>query len=339
MAIGMTVLQGGLLITVQDSGRWGYQGNGFPVSGCMDSQAMVHANALVNNPLGEAVLEMQYLGGSFRFEGETYFALTGADMEAELNGRRIANYRAVKVKKGDVLECHRAVNGRFGYLAVAGGFEVPKVLGSCSTNLKCRLGGWQGRALRTGDELPLRRETVWLLNEYRKEIRPVSYEKEVTLRMTAGPQEDMFTTKGLDDFYSSVYTLSEESDRMGYRLSGKAVESKNGVDILSDGIVLGSVQIPKNGMPMILLADRQTTGGYAKIATVVGADITKLVQCMPGDKIRFEKVSLKRAIQLFHREEKCQRAFCRAVGYCPDNRGTLDRYLQKRADRKTAAQQ
>ena len=159
------------------------------------------------------------------------------------------------------------------------------------------------------------------------------------MRMTAGPQEDMFTAKGLDDFYGSVYTLSEESDRMGYRLSGKAVESKNGVDILSDGIVLGSVQVPKNGMPMILLADRQTTGGYAKIATVVSADLTKLVQCMPGAKIRFEKVSLKKAVQLFRDEEKRQRAFCRAVGYCLDNRGTFDRYLQKRTERKTAARQ
>ena len=155
----LTVRKPGLLSTLQDEGRFGFQSSGFSVSGCMDSCAMQDANALVNNLPGEAVLEMQYLGGTFRFDCDTYFVLTGADMKPLLNGREIGNYRAVRVKAGDVLECGRAVNGRFGYLAVAGGFEVTKVLGSCSTNLKCRLGGWQGRALQSGDEIPLRRET------------------------------------------------------------------------------------------------------------------------------------------------------------------------------------
>ncbi|MGN1204071.1 MAG: biotin-dependent carboxyltransferase family protein [Lachnospiraceae bacterium] len=330
MAMKMTVLQGGMLTTLQDNGRWGYQGSGFPVSGCMDRQAFQKANALVNNLLGEAVLEMQYLGGSFRFPCETYFALTGADMMPMLNGKRIEGYRAIKVKKGDVLECGRAVNGRFSYLAVAGGFHVPKVLGSASTNLKCRLGGFQGRALKAGDEIPLRRETVWLLNEYRKETTPESYDREVCLRVTSGPQEEMFTEEGLSDFYHAVYTLTEESDRMGYRLNGTAVKSRKGVDILSDGIVEGSVQIPKNGMPMILLADRQTTGGYAKIATVVRADLPKLVQCMPGAKIRFEKVSVEQAVKLYRKAERERKNYCKKVGYCPDNTGFLERLLKQR---------
>lgn len=333
MAMNITVLQGGMLTTLQDNGRWGYQGSGFSVSGCMDRKAFDQANALVNNLPGEAVLEMQYIGGSFRFGCETYFTLTGADMKPSLNGKEITNYRAYKVKKGDVLTCGRAVNGRFAYLSIAGGFDVPEVLGSRSTNLKCRLGGWQGRALKTGDEIPLKRETVWLLNEYLKEVPPVVYGDDVCLRVTAGAEEDMFTQKGLTDFYQEVYTVTEESDRMGYRLEGTAVESKDGVDILSDGIVEGSIQIPKNGMPMILLADRQTTGGYAKIGTVVSADLPRLVQCMPGAKIHFRKVSVEEAVKLYKREKKVRKSFRRTVGYCPDNMGFSER-LRNHTGRK-----
>lgn len=321
----LTVISAGLLTTLQDSGRTEFQASGFSVSGCMDRQALFHANVLVNNPPEEAVLEMQYLGGSFRFEGDTYFALTGADMEPRLNGRRISNYCAVKVKKGDILTCHRAVNGRFAYLAVAGGFLVPKVLGSKSTNMKCQIGGFLGRALLAGDEIPMTLETPWLLNEYRKEADSVFYETELHIRVIAGPQERMFTKKGLEVFYREPYIITEESDRMGYRLKGTEIESKNGVDIISDGIVAGSIQVSSNGMPMILLADRQTTGGYAKIATVISVDIPKLVQSMPGTKIQFEKITLEEAVRLYRKSCREQVKFQRTTGYCEKNMGFWER--------------
>ncbi len=326
----MTVIAPGLITTVQDAGRFGHQASGFSVSGCMDAYALHDANALVNNDPGEAVLEMQYLGGSFRFEGETYFALTGAELNAQLNGAPVRRYCAVKVKRGDVLACGQAASGRFAYLAVAGGFDIEPVLGSRSTNLKCKIGGFQGRALKAGDELPLKRETGWLRNGYLKDMEAPVYETSVVLRATAGPQEEMFTAKGLADFYGTEYAVSEQSDRMGFRLSGTAVESANGVDVISDGIVEGSVQVPSNGMPMILLADRQTTGGYAKIATVIAADVPKLAQCMPGAKIRFEKVSVKEAARLYRKQRREQAKFRRKTGYCAGNMSAVERLLKRR---------
>lgn len=330
----MTVIAPGLLTTVQDEGRFGHQASGFSVSGCMDARAMHDANALVNNDPAEAVLEMQYLGGSFRFEGDTYFALTGAEMNAQLNGAPVKRYRAVKAKPGDVLECGSAVSGRFACLAVAGGFDIEPVLGSKSTNLKCKIGGFQGRALKAGDELPLRRETDWLWNGYLKDEPVPDYAQSIILRTTAGPQEDMFTAKGIAGFYGAEYAVSEQSDRMGFRLSGAAIESVRGVDIISDGIVEGSVQVPSNGMPMILLADRQTTGGYAKIATVISADIPKLVQCMPGAKVRFEKVSVQEAVRLYKKEQRTRAKFRRRTGWSADNKGLFERIFAKRPARE-----
>lgn len=323
----LTVVTPGLLTTLQDEGRYGYQASGFSVSGCMDKRAMREANALVNNRLGEAVLEMQVLGGSFRFEGETYFALTGADMQPLLSGRPVQRCRAYKAQKGDVLECRMAASGRFAYLAVAGGFDAAPVLGSRSTNLKCAIGGFSGRALKAGDEPPLRRETAWLWNGHLKEIDSTAYGGEICLRTTAGPQEDRFTEKGLADFYSQTYTVTDKSDRMGYRLDGVPIESKNGVDIISDAIVEGSVQVPSNGKPMILLADRQTPGGYTKIATVIAADIPLLVQCMPGARVRFQRVSLEEAVRLLRTQERSEKRLLRAVGYARDNQGPAARRL------------
>lgn len=331
--MNISVMAPGMLTTLQDGGRKGYQASGFSVSGCMDRESMQIANMLVNNPLDEAVLEMQYLGGKFCFEGETYVALAGADMEPELNGSRVANDCAIKVKAGDVLTCHRAVSGRFGYLAVAGGFDVPDVLGSKSTNLKCKIGGFEGRALQAGDTLLVKQETHWLLNEYLKETEPIVFEQSVQLHVIEGPQEEMFTEKGLQDFYSATYRVTDQSDRMGYRLDGIPVESKNGVDIISDGIVEGSVQVPPAGLPMILLADRQTTGGYAKIGTVVSVDIPKLVQCMPGAEIQFEKISVADAVELYRRQEKRIRKLCQMTGYCMENKGMIQRWKERRTDR------
>ena len=323
----ITVIQPGLMTTLQDEGRWGYQASGFPVSGCMDKRALHDANILVNNAPDEAVLEMQVLGGSFLFHGDTYFALTGADMQATLNGAPVRRYCACKASAGDKLELGAAVSGRFAYLSVAGGFRVEQVLGSKSTYVKCKIGGFSGRALKADDELPLNHETPWLWNGYLKEAPAPEILREITVRVTAGPQESMFTEKGLRDFYSQIYTVSDQSDRMGFRLNGAPVESKSGVDIISDAIVEGSIQVPSNGKPMILLADRQTTGGYAKIATVVSADIPKLVQCMPGATVRFEKATVEEAVRIYKEEKKSRRKFSKKTGYSENNLSPFSRLM------------
>ena len=316
--MGLKIMQPGVLTTVQDAGRFGHQAAGFSVSGPMDTDALYTANILVNNPPDFACLEMVFQGATVVFDRKTWFAVTGGDMEPKLNGSPVPMYRAVEVKAGDTLSCGVAKTGKYTYLAVAGGIDVPQVMGSRSTNLKCKIGGFQGRKLAFGDELPLAVTGDFLDNFYRKHLEAPAYTDSVELRVVPGPQDGMFTRQGLQDFTAEVYTLLPESDRMGSRLSGKAIESKAGVDIISDAIAFGSVQIPASGTPLILLADRQTTGGYAKIGTVISPDLPKLVQCRPGAAIRFRFVTVEEANKLYKQHQKALRKIARKTGFCPE---------------------
>ena len=298
----LTILSPGPLTTVQDSGRFGALGKGFSPGGAMDMDAMTVANLLVGNAPGVGVLEMTMLGITARFDCETVIALTGADMSARLNDRPIARYASVAVHPGDVLTMGAASRGMRAYLAVTGGFDLPLVMGSVSTNLKCALGGFQGRKLKIGDELPLNQSGAPFLP--RQVSPPEDYPDCISLRVLLGPQDDAFTQKGIDTFLGCEYTVTDKADRMGIRLSGEIIESKNGVDILSDGIAAGSVQIPASGTPIIMMADRQTTGGYAKIATVISADLSRAAQARPGTRIRFVRVTEAEAIRLRRDAEK-----------------------------------
>jgi biotin-dependent carboxylase-like uncharacterized protein len=241
------------------------------------------------------------IGGSYRFEEDTLIALTGADMHPVLNQESCPMYQPVPVKAGDILMLSLAVSGCRTYLAVRGGIDVPPVLGSRSTNLKCAMGGFEGRALKAGDILPVGKEVLRELSEEdikepkMEDILRPAYPSSFTVRVIAGVQEEAFTEKGIWTFYSSEYQMSEESDRMGCRLLGPAIESKSGTDIVSDGIVFGSIQVTPAGQPIVLMADRQTTGGYAKIATVCSFDLPKLAQCRPSDTIRFQKRTIEEA--------------------------------------------
>lgn len=298
----LTILSPGPLTTVQDSGRFGALGKGFSPGGAMDMDAMTVANLLVGNAPGVGVLEMTMLGITARFDCESAIALTGADMSTRLNDRPIARYASVAVHPGDVLTMGAASRGMRAYLAVTGGFDLPLVMGSVSTNLKCALGGFQGRKLKTGDELPLNQSGAPFLP--RQVSPPEDYPDCISLRVLLGPQDDAFTQKGIDTFLGCEYTVTDKADRMGIRLSGEIIESKNGVDILSDGIAAGSVQIPASGTPIIMMADRQTTGGYAKIATVISADLSRAAQVRPGTRIRFVRVTEAEAIRLRRDAEK-----------------------------------
>ncbi|MBQ9976285.1 MAG: biotin-dependent carboxyltransferase family protein [Clostridia bacterium] len=301
---GITVINAGSLSTVQDGGRYGYMSLGFSPSGAMDTYSMKLANLLVSNSLNEAVIEMTLLGMTLRFECNTVIALTGADMSPEINGKPIETYTSVEVNAGDLLTMKLAKSGLRSYLAVAGGFDIPEVMGSASTNLKCSLGGFEGRKLRAGDFIPLRHSIPLSLVGERRVDSENDYPSEYEVRVLLGPQASLFTEKGIEDFFSKEYTVSDKSDRMGVRLEGDPVESLDGVDIISDGMATGSVQITSAGTPIIMMSDRQTTGGYAKIATVITADLKLIAQARAGDKLRFVAVSEKKAVSLLKRENR-----------------------------------
>ncbi|MGN0978486.1 MAG: biotin-dependent carboxyltransferase family protein [Faecousia sp.] len=300
--MNMTILSPGPLSTVQDEGRFGAMGMGFSPGGAMDVYSMKLANLLAGNAPGLGVIEMTMVGLSARFDCGCVIAVTGADMGPRVNGIPIDMYRAVAVFPGDTLSMETARNGVRAYLAVSGGFDLPTVMGSVSTNLKCGLGGFQGRKLQKEDKLPLNQSLSLPVTRDRRLEPRNRYPDTITLRVLPGPQEDAFTGRGIAAFLGEAYTVTEQSDRMGIRLSGEKIENKNGVDILSDGIATGSVQIPASGMPIIMMADRQTTGGYAKIATVISADLKLAAQARPGTRIRFKKVSQQEAVRL-RREE------------------------------------
>ena len=300
----MKVITPGPLSTVQDGGRFGYMSTGFGSGGAMDLRAMRIANILVGNNENDGVIEMTMMGMTVTFDCDSVIALTGADMQPKLNGEEIPMYESVPVHPEDKLTLGAAQTGMRGYLAVAGGFDIEPVMGSFSTNMKVKLGGFQGRKLQAGDKLPLR-QSLTMADLGKNKCDPENdYPKETTVRVMFGPQDDYFTDKGINTFLTARYSVSGQSDRMGVRLEGEKIENKNGVDIISDGIAYGSVQIPASGTPIIMMADRQTTGGYAKIATVITADLYKIAQAKPGSFIRFQAVSEKEAVAALKADKK-----------------------------------
>lgn len=303
--MSIKVITPGMLSTIQDGGRKGYSALGFSASGVMDLQSYHIANALAGNYTDEAVIEMTVMGGSFKFIESNYIAVTGADMQPRLEGRAVPMYETLFVKAGETLSFSAAQSGMRTYIAFAGGIDVPVIMGSRSTNLKCKIGGLDGRPLKSGDIVPaLNADSEFHKHKIRK-AQPDNFDaKEITIRVVMGPQDDYFTQKGIDTFLNTPYSVANESDRMGCKMSGEKIEYKTSVDIISDGIVFGSVQVPRSGNPIVMLADRQTTGGYAKIATVISADLPLLVQAKPGTKVRFERTDRHTAEKIFISQQK-----------------------------------
>ena len=294
--MSITVLNPGLLTTVQDLGRMGYQQFGVSVSGVMDPRSASIANILVGNDEGEAVLECTMMGPHIRFDAPNIIAITGGDLGATLDGQRIDTYRAIPVNAGQTLRFTMLRTGCRAFVAFAGGLDIPVVMGSRSTNMKAKIGGYQGRKLQKDDVIGFRAPKTDLKNLGLRHTSPEFMPRaEYKLRIVLGPQDDAFTERGITTFLSSVYTLTPEFDRMGCRLDGELIEHVKSGDIISDGIAFGAVQVPSAGKPIIMLADRQTTGGYAKIANVISADFRILAQLKAGDKVHFEKVSIAAA--------------------------------------------
>jgi len=291
----------GPLTTVQDLGRPGHLRVGIPGSGPMDRWAFVVANRLVGNPDGAAALECTLIGPRLEFTDDRVVAVTGAPMDASLAGGAAPAWRSLAVRAGDVLRLGPARAGVRAYLAVSGGIETPPALGSRSTYVRGALGGVDGRSLKKGDRLPLGPPTPARPARLRADAVP-DYGGEPRIRAVLGPQDDRFTARGIEAFFTGPYEMLPQSDRMGARFRGPAIEHVRGHDIVSDGIPLGGVQVVGDGQPIVLLVDRQSTGGYTKIATVCSFDIGRLAQVKPGQRVRFARVSVGEAHAILRTE-------------------------------------
>jgi len=288
----LRVLVPGPLTTIQDGGRRGWLRFGVPGSGALDPCALAAANLLVGNAGDAGALELTLAGGTFAAEGALRIALCGADMDLTIDGAPAARDRSHTLAPGAVVSIGTARSGARAYLAAGGGFAVPPAFGSVATHLRSGIGGFGGRALRTGDVLPVT-GPVPSGPELRLAEAPPPLPPRV--RVVLGPQDDYFTPTALALLSESAFTITAQSDRMGYRLAGPALEHAKGFNIVSDGIAPGSIQVPGSGQPIILLADRQTTGGYPKIATAISADLPALGRMRPGDTVRFEPVTIEAA--------------------------------------------
>ena len=304
---GFKILKSGIFDTIQDLGRYSSQQYGMPISGAMDSYALRIGNRLLGNKENKAGIEISTPGLSLGVLNQTVIAITGANFNPTINNSPAPIWEALEVKKEDVISFNQTKSGCRSYLLVIGGIDVPIVLGSKSTYVRGKIGGLKGRPLRKSDiiNIGLPNQEIQKIVGRRVPAHNIPiYQKENEIRVILGPQDDYFTKNGLHTFLNYFYEITVNSDRMGYWLKGPKIESKKGSDIITDGIPLGSIQVPNDGMPIIMLADHQTTGGYAKIATVISVDIDKFAQMKPGNEIKFIKVNLEEAEQLFYKREK-----------------------------------
>lgn len=312
--MSITVLRAGLLTTLQDLGRNGYQKYGVIVGGAMDNYSLRIANILTGNEENAAALEMTLTGPSLQFEQDTVIAITGGNLSPTIAGSPVPMWRPVTIKKDSILDFGPCRSGCRAYMAVSGGFTIPKVLGSNSTYLRAGIGGYEGRALQGGDILPVGQPLIqpgtvtfparFSAPQWYAGKTPVSAAgKPVSVRVLRGGQFNQFSPASQQALFQDEFRVTPRSDRMGYRLSGPALTVSEPRDMISEAVSLGTIQVPPDGNPIVLLADRQTTGGYPKIAQVVLADIPRIAQSKPGTSLRFQEVSLDEAESLYLENE------------------------------------
>lgn len=305
--MSVTVIRPGLSSTFQDCGRHGHQHLGMPVGGAMDLRAHQLANLIAGNTGDPATLEITLLGPVLRFDAPACIAMAGADLSPTINDKPAPLGRPLILNAGDTLAFGARRSGVRCYLAWHGGIALPEVMGSQSTYLRGRLGGFQGRALQKGDVLPLTasiREKG--LDELAADLNRTSIylsaslapNPRARLRVMRGPQTHLFTDEALQALFNSEYQIANESDRMGYRLVGPELKVRENRQLLSEGATFGTIQVPSDGMPIVLMADRQSIGGYPKIGHVASVDLPQLAQCMPGEVLQFQEIELAQAQQL-----------------------------------------
>lgn len=311
--MSITVIKPGLQSSFQDLGRRGHQHLGVSVSGAMDARAHRLANLLAGNADDQATLELTLSGPTLQFNTATCIAICGAALTPTLNGNAIPNNRPLIVKPGDTLAFGERTTGLRAYLAVYGGFDIAPVMGSRSTFLRGNFGGLEGRALKKEDELHLIQsldgrdldalsDDIWKIKVYLPAILGLTMRNDI--RVMAGPHADLFTQASLKQFFGSDYRVSPQSERMGYRLEGPTLELNEPTQIVSEVTSFGTIQVPPDGKPIILMADRQTTGGYVKIGHVATVDLPLVAQTMPGESLRFQEITLAQAQQLDSQREE-----------------------------------
>jgi antagonist of KipI len=303
----LRVIRAGLFTTVQDAGRWGFQSQGVPVAGAMDPFAHRLANMLVGNPASAATLEITLAGPELLFEDERLIAIAGGEFDLAVDGSTVLEETAFLVRSGSVLRFGERRRGARAYLAVGGGIDVPMVLGSRSTHAPSRMGGVHGRALAAGDVVPLGPPGRAARGHSRRLGQAAGARRRgaaMPLRVLPGPQQNRFVSTALDALQSAPYRVLADSDRMGFRLAGPALRHLADADIISEPAPLGAVQVPASGQPILLMADRQTAGGYAKLATVISADISAAAQLAPGEELSFAVCTEAEAVAALIAQER-----------------------------------
>ncbi|MGE7884826.1 biotin-dependent carboxyltransferase family protein [Bacillus sp. NPDC094077] len=312
------VLHAGMFTTVQDLGRYHYQKYGVPVGGAMDQSALRMINMLVGNEENEAGLEVTIMGPKLLIKKTTLLAIGGADMEPLLNGERIPLWRPILAEEGSMLCFGKAKSGCRAYVTFAGGIHIDRTMGSKSTYIRASIGGIEGRMLKKGDYFQVgtrsemashfiqnlqeeeRIKTKWAI---RNSALP-KYKKHSKLRVITDFEYDQFTERSKELFFMKEYKVSNYADRMGYRIDGEVLNRIEEKEILSSPVTFGTIQVPNGGQPIILMADRQTTGGYPRIGNVISVDLPLLAQLKPGDYVTFEKITIEEAEQLYIEQEE-----------------------------------
>ena len=300
------IIQPGTFTTVQDLRRVGFQSSGVPECGAVDKFSMRCANLLVGNDDSDPVLEMTIFGPQITFENPAVVAVAGANLTPLLNGEPVDNWMALPVEAGATLSFGGPISGARAYLAFAGGIKSPsvsEVMGSYSTYVPGAFGGFEGRSLKAGDELDIGETNSYEFKQMQF-CSPPDFSDIAVLRILPGPQNHLFTDDAIEVLSNSDYQVSVDSDRMGIRLDGNTLTHLDSPDVVSDGTAFGTIQVPGSGLPIILSADRGTTGGYPKIATVITADHSKLGQLLPGDTLRFSVVNRESALKALREQER-----------------------------------
>ncbi|HHT7190560.1 TPA: biotin-dependent carboxyltransferase family protein [Bacillus cereus] len=312
------VLHAGMFTTVQDLGRSHYQRYGVPVGGAMDQSALRLINLLVGNEENEAGLEMTIMGPKLLIKKTTLLAIGGADMEPLLNGERIPLWRPILAEEGSMLCLGKAKHGCRAYVTFAGGIHIDRTMGSKSTYIRAAIGGIEGRMLKKGDYFQIGAGSEMancfiqnLQEEERVKMKWAisnntlpKYKKHPKLRIITDFEYNQFTEKSKESFFTKEYKVSNYADRMGYRIEGEILNRIEEKEILSSPVTFGTIQVPNGGQPIILMADRQTTGGYPRIGNVISVDLPLLAQLKPGDYVSFEKVTIEEAEQLYIEQEE-----------------------------------
>lgn len=294
----ISILKAGIQTTVQNMGRTGLRHLGISQSGALDTHSLILANQLVGNDEQSAGLEVVIGPVHIRFETDTCFALTGADFNASLDNQRISPAWRIHAAAGQVLKLTGAQSEMRAYIAFAGGINVPPILGARATDIQAKFGGWQGRSLQIGDQIPIGTHDIDIHNEH---INAASFGVmqrawSPEIRVLLGAEFSQFTPASQQGFFSQAWRMSAQSNRMGARLQGQALERIDKTDLLSHAVMPGTVQVPPNGMPIVLLADSQTTGGYPRIAHVINADLWKLAQTRTGQQFCFIQTDRETAL-------------------------------------------